>query len=494
MRLLIVLFTLCSTPSSFAQQHILSPQAMQADCRILYDAWTTLHPGLYRYNTPEQMETTFKMLSLRCATPLPETRFYILLSQLAEQVKCGHTYLNPLNLDSATASRVLPQKVIPFFFEIVEQSKMIITEVVQQGAAFQRGDEIIAVNGIPVRRIMDSLLTVSRSDGNHAIGKKYFNINETADEADSYSLFDIYFPLFFPEAGNRTVTVKRFNAPVIHTYSIIPLGLRERADAYRKIFGHLPTGEHSWSYRRLDSVTAYMKFGTFAFWNSIFNAKRCVDSFFAAAAKDRQIKNLIIDIRNNEGGDNTGNYILSYITRQKIGCDDPDHRCFRFLTVPPSLLPYLSTWDKSFKAPKDPSCFFLNNLHLYEQVKDGEDCGYILPQQKSFEGKVYLLINAKNSSAGYEMARNCKVNHLATLIGETTGGSQQGINGGQFFFLTLPHSKFEIDLPLIYNYHPSKPDSGISPDYPLFTSQEDIAYRKDAQLQFCLNLIRQIQP
>lgn len=480
--LLLLSFTLSA-------QRTLTATEMQADLSILHDAWISLHPGLYRFNTSKDIERKFEVLRQQCTIASPEKRFFLLLSQLAQQVKCGHTYLNPLNLDSEISARIMPGKVVPFFFKIVGQEHLIITHVLQETPAYRRGDEVLSINGISVRRILDSLLSVSRSDGNNSLGKKYFNINETPDEAEEYSLFDIYFPLFFPCTDQWSLKIRSFAGKTIRTCSVSLLDLKSRSEIYRQRFGNVPAGEQSWDYHLINETTTYMKFGTFAFWNSRFNTRRYVDSIFADVMSKAKVSNLIIDIRNNEGGDNTGNYILSYITRQKLGCDDPDHRCFRFLTVPDSLLPYLSTWDKSFKAPKDPSHFFINKLNLYEQKKDHDDCAYITPKERVFKGKVYLLINAKNSSAGYEMARNFKMNQLGTVVGETTGGSQQGINGGQFFFLTLPNSHFEIDLPLIYNYHPDKPDCGITPDFSVPDSQSDIYKNRDAQIAFCLDLI-----
>ena len=35
------------------------------------------------------------------------------------------------------------------------------------------------------------------------------------------------------------------------------------------------------------------------------------------------------------------------------------------------------------------------------------------------------------------------------MVGQVTGGNLRGINGGAFFFLNLPNSRLEIDLPLI---------------------------------------------
>lgn len=496
---LLFILSVMFTATAQNSYRMLAPEQMQHDLSVLQTAWTSLHPGLYRFNTPEQIQSYFASLNNRCGKPMDERKFYILLAQLAEKIKCGHTYLNPLNLDKATQQRILPERVIPVFFEVVDGKKFIITHNVSGIDAMTRGDEITAINNIPVRRIIDSLLTVSRSDGRNALGKKLNNINETPDEAESYSLFDIFFPLFFPYEGEiMTITVSEKKKSVglgvslgkdVRDVEVYPVTLAERVMLYTKQFGRVPAGELSWDYKMLDKETAYMKFGTFAFWNSKFDTKRYIDSIFLDLSKRPSIKNLVVDIRNNEGGDNSGDYILSYLTTKKIGCDDPDRRCYRYLVVPDSIAGHLDTWDNSFKRPKDPAKFTLNELGLYEQKAGSEPCDYIEPKPYVFTGNKYLLTNAKNSSAGYEMARNFRRAGLGTIIGETTGGSQQGINGGEFFFLTLPESKFEIDLPLIYNYHAGKEDKGIDPDAEVKTSQKDIDKNRDAQLDYTLELI-----
>jgi C-terminal processing protease CtpA/Prc len=493
---LIALMVLMSFTKIFAQEtyKILTPSQMQNDLTVLQSAWINLHPGLYRYNTSEQIQEYFDALKLKCSIPLDEKIFYLSLSQLAQKIKCGHTFLNPLNIDSTTQSRILPQKTIPFFFEVVSGDKFIITYNLSDNKSIKRGDEILAINGISAKTIIDSLLTVSRSDGRNSIGKKLNNINETPDEANTYSLFDIYFPLFFPfNKETFKLTTKKPSSKATNSNIIKSLSFEARILTYEKSFGKIPVAEKTWEYKLLNEQTAYMKFGTFAFWNSNFNEINFVDSVFNDLAKRPAINNLIIDIRNNEGGDNTGDYILSYITSKEIGCDDPDRVCYRYLTIPDSLLSYLSTWDNSFKKPKDPTKYTLNEIGLYELKNNGQPCDYIKPKANGFIGNVYLLTNAKNSSAGYEMARNFRVAQLGKIVGETTGGSQQGINGGEFFFLTLPNSKFEIDLPLIYAYHAQKEDVGIKPDYEVNSTQKDISKGKDSQLKFVMTLIKNKQ-
>lgn len=469
-----------------AQSKVLLPEQMQKDINILKDSWTSLHPGLYRYNTPGAIQNYFKDILKDCSVPQSEKKFYLLLSQLATKIRCGHTYLNPNNLKTAIAKRVFHPYVIPFLFRVVN-NKIIITHNLSAYKEIKAGDEITAINGISVNRIIDSLLTVSRADGKNALVKQINNINETPDEATKYSLFDIYFPLFFPPTDSLfNVTVKDFAHKKISRYTTSGLSINQRSILYTGIFGEVPKSERSWDYRIVDNKTAYMKFGTFAFWNSNFNTQHYIDSIFAHLFQHPEIANLVIDIRGNEGGDNTGNYILSYITPQKIACEGQEHRCYRYLNITDSLLPYLETWDNDFKKPKDPAKFFKNEIGLWEKIPDSNECDVIIPKQKVFKGKIYLLIDAKNSSAGYEMARDFKNAKLGISLGETTGGSQQGINGSEFFFLKLPESGIEIDLPLVYNYYPNKPDRGIDPDKFIGQTQASIANNRDVLMEYIL--------
>jgi hypothetical protein len=55
---------------------------------------------------------------------------------------------------------------------------------------------------------------------------------------------------------------------------------------------------------------------------------------------------------------------------------------------------------------------------------------------------------------------------LARIYGQPTGGNQRGINGGSFFFVRLPNSGLEADLPLVGVFPKEpKPDAGLLPDY-----------------------------
>ena len=94
-----------------------------------------------------------------------------------------------------------------------------------------------------------------------------------------------------------------------------------------------------------------------------------------------------------------------------------------------------------------------------------------------------MLLGADNSSATFEFAAILRQNGVGTLVGRTTGGNQRGINGGAFFFLRLPASGLEIDLPLIGQFPvQAAADAGIAPDIAVPLRAADIAAGRDAEL------------
>jgi C-terminal processing protease CtpA/Prc len=149
-------------------------------------------------------------------------------------------------------------------------------------------------------------------------------------------------------------------------------------------------------------------------------------------------------------------------------------------------MPYLETWDPSFKKPKIAAYYEQTKEKLYYK-KNSNSIDTVIPNKKHFSGKIYLLTGATNSSSSFFMADILQQNKAAKLVGQATGGTKQGINGGQFFFLYLPASGFEVDIPLIYQapIHKRK-DEGIQPDVKVKTQPHDVANGVDAQLQYII--------
>ena len=79
---------------------------------------------------------------------------------------------------------------------------------------------------------------------------------------------------------------------------------------------------------------------------------------------------------------------------------------------------------------------------------------------------------------------------IAHVVGAETGGNRRGINGGCFYFLRLPDTGFEIDLPLIGNFPlVPQPDAGLRPDIAAPLTPAAIAAGRDPALDRALALV-----
>jgi C-terminal processing protease CtpA/Prc len=158
----------------------------------------------------------------------------------------------------------------------------------------------------------------------------------------------------------------------------------------------------------------------------------------------------------------------------------------RYNRVSPELRPYLFTWDSSFYD-------LTRRIKTYNQdyyLLSGKEMPVVKPRSNGFKGNTYLLVNAANSSATFYFAEIAKENKLATLIGETTGGSQKGLNGGMMFFLRLPNSGIEIDIPIVGSFSAEKPQGGIQPDIIVKQTVEELTKGEDKVIEETRNMIK----
>ena len=469
------------------KQTLLTVANMHSDLAILKSALTSLHPGTYRYLSKSQLDRYFKEIEIQTNKPLCVNEYYLKLSQLTTKLKCGHTYLNPYNQRKALTTQLNSDPVIPLLFKVVKK-KIIVTHNLSEQMKIKAGDEVVSINGRPVAKIIDSLLSVSRSDGKHGLNKKLDNIGISPYLAgkDKYALFDIYFPLFFADSSYAKyyeIGVKSFKKNEVMKYNLAIISKQMRQQRYQVRFETEPL-QPTGSFRMLSPQCGYLKIRDFTTKGWSRNYEHYLDSIFINL-KDVKASQLIVDIRDNEGGDDdVRNKIISYLITHPANYTI--RRYYRFLKVSDSLKPYLQTWDPAFKRPKIPSDYKKTKTGLYFK-KNTRSTESISPNQNHFAGQVYLLINATNSSSSFFMADILQENKYVKLVGEATGGTKQGINGGQFFFLYLPSSGIEVDIPLIYQAPIKKrKDEGIKPNILVKTTANDIAKSVDAQLNYLL--------
>ncbi len=480
---LVVLMTGFATTTAAQTSRMLATTELKADLAVLRRAYEELHPGLYRYNTRRQMDRHFAELDKAFGRDLTLREAYLELSKFLAKVKCGHTYANFYNQPKSVVEAVFKgQDRVPFYFRWVNGS-MIVTRNYSSSDALKPGAEVVEIDGIPARRILKTLMTIARSDGsNDAKRVAYLEVSGV----DRWEAFDIFLPLFFPQIGSELklrVRQKPKAKPVSITVSALtdderPASIKGRDKAAETL-------ENIFTLEYPQPQTAVLRMPTWALYNSKWNWRKWVDDTFDELI-GKDIRTLVIDIRQNEGG----HAIISRVAGSEIAIRQVQ-RLVRYRQVPTDLKPYLDTWDRSFDnwgAAAVGSTEGFYRLTRYDNDPRGT---IIKPKGRRFHGKVFILIGAVNSSATFQFAQAVKLNKLGTLVGQPTGGNQRGINGGAFYFLRLPNSKLEADLPLIGQFSRSEaPNAGIVPDVYVRPSRSDIATGLDTEMGAALKLAR----
>lgn len=450
---------------------ILQPDAMQSDIVLLRRAYETLHPGLYRYSTPREMEMRWAALANAASTPTSLQSFYLSLSRFLATIRCGHTYANFYNQKSEVAAALFdtPDR-LPFNFLWLHNAMIVTVDPFDTGIT--PGSRIVSIDDRPAAEILASLMPLARADG-HNDAKRRRLLSVQGD--DRYETFDVFFSLMFGRDRYRLVVVdptgRRRNA-VVDAVSLE--ARRAHAHAGVDASGDAPV----WSIARRGDA-AILTMPNWGLYNSKWDWRGWLDEAIDKLVADR-VPRLVVDLRANEGGLDCGNVLAARLVKRETPFEQV-HRLVRYRIVPDDLKPHLDTWDHTFDRLGENAVQV--DERFYRLDGKGDRVEPILPSGKRYMGDVRVLIGPQNSSATFQFAEFVQRNRLATLIGTTTGGNRRGINGGCFYFLRLPATGLEADLPLIGRFPvAAQPDEGIKPDVTVPVTRVDIAQGLDRQL------------
>lgn len=446
-----------------------------SDIAILKQAFTAMHPGLKRYLTPTELELGFFTLQRAWAANPSRADAYLALSRFLSTIKCGHSYANFYNQsDEVVAELFAGRTRLPFHFRWLG-GEMVVTA--KGGDALPRGTVIRAIDGEPASAVLASLLPYTRADGTND-AKRVAQLEVRG--IDNYETFDIFYGLTRRRTGQpfRLLTDRGE-----HVVQAIDLKQRQ---AQITVPGKNDGPQWQLTFESKDVARLIMP--GWAVYNTKWDWKAWLDGVMEELVS-KQVRTLIVDLRDNEGGLDCGDEILARCIDQPLQRTAYERRV-RYRVAPRELDPYLDTWDPSFKDwGKDAVEIGDGYFRLIES--EGASRAPIMPKGPRFRGKLIVLVSPTNSSATFQFASLVQSSRLGVLVGSPTGGNRRGINGGAFFFLRLPASGLEVDLPLIGTFPATpQPDAGVVPDVTVKETVADIREGVDAVLAAALAIAR----
>jgi len=470
-------FAMIST-LSFAQDVFTAAQ-LQSDAKLLWEALNELHPGLYRHTDTLALTKAYESLLQEFSSEKNEVEAFLELSSFISKIKCGHTYLNPFNQRNKIISSTLEEKVLlPFTFSIID-SKIIVEN--SMDASITRYDVITHINDLEVKTIIDNICQFIKADGQRKRKKiKDLEVSMTSE----FEYFDFYFAMVYK--FKEQVSLRKSDG------SSLKINLLSKNDRDSKFSKKFPEAaqidyEDLWSYEFFDDH-AYLRLGTFVIWKFSMDWEKYLDDFFIELER-RGIQNLIIDVRANEGGmTEVTNYLVKKLAKTEgVTTFRKPHLAYKKLSE--NIKPHVYTWSKWFNNTSIWTKRFGDHHRTIRFSSNKQK--KIKKNPKAYQGQSYMLIDEANSSATFILAEIIKDNQYSILVGTDTGGTKKGITGGQMFFLNLPNTKIEIDIPLIGRYPLSElPDEGIKPDFTVETTLSGYLDNQDEQLEKVLELIK----
>jgi hypothetical protein len=456
--------------SGFAQDNLPTAQ-LKADFQIFENAIKEAHPGLYRYNTPSHFDSILNQAARRLDHPMTRQEFYQTLLPVAVQIKCGHTKFHP---DENWSDNFYfgTEKVFPVRLYIYGDKAWII-DAYDPEIKITKGSELISINNLPISEIIQKLSCGFFSDGNNNTFKyiemsKYFS-SYYANLIEAPDSFTIKY-----RDGIDFVTMKLscINSSLISQYEKKQTGNSS---------SHVP-----YFLEILPGNTALLTISSF--WKGSESAyKRFLKNTFLSI-RQKETENLIIDVRNNEGGnDKRGAILLSWLMSEE----------FRYYDRLQAKTNKKYSFAKYARLPK----FYGIMRHLIKQTDSGTyvwnhnaNLKMQKPKRNSYKGKVYILINGSSFSVTSEFAAVAHYHKRATFVGEETGGGYYGNNSGTFVIVTLPNSRLNIGIPMLAYYTAVKDypfrDHGIIPDHEVIPAIRDILNNNDVVLAFTLELLK----
>ncbi len=434
------------------RNELLPPAATQGDLALLDRAFRALHPAVYRYNTPATWAGRVDSLRQWFATPRTRGEAYLAFARLTASLQCSHTYMSFWNQPGAV-HRWLTDGAdkIPFEYALAPGDRWVVNR--SSVAAVLPGDTVLAVNGVPTDRIVARLLPYVRGDGPDD-GKRRALLDFR--HRKRYEAIDVFLPLLLPPVDGRyAVTLRRGGRDT--TFQVTAMAAAERRAHAQPVPPDRPPHELA-----IEGDVAILRVDAFDYGRDEGKWAPFVTATFDTLRR-RGVRTLILDLRENEGGSDDGaRLLLQHLVRTPVVMP-PVRRYVAYDTVPRALRPHLRTWDDAFYdrrgtvRPRGDGTFDLG---------DGAEWPASIPvADNAFTGRVIVLTSYVNSSASHVMLRLLARRPGVTLVGDTTGGSLRASTGGNLFFLTLPGTGMEVDLPLIaYDWGMANPPGGVPPD------------------------------
>ncbi len=428
--LLPILLFATSLECTFAQStniKMLSKEEACADIDSLLYTLSEVHPNMFSVCAQGELIALFAKEFSSMPDSVSSTELYKRLAPVIAKIGDGHTSLYfPYN--QYFTSETLR---MPLYMKASVEHKLYVESCLDDKIPY--GSEVVGINGINSGKMVEDMLAYACGE------KEFYRIERVNNEL--IALFELLFKAdnydvtYIPVDGKKKQTV---TLPAVN-YDV----LKSRMPRRHQSNSYVP---YTFTIDKVKSV-AVMDFRSF---ENPDQMTHFADSMFTVL-KENNIKKLIIDVRENGGGNSqVGDILLGYI----------------------SSCPYAQMGKTIIRVtPTTRNLAGSNEMPLgwyYYYVTEEELEEPLTKEQGHYDGKVYLLTSHHTFSSASSFAWAFKYFRMGTVIGEETGG--MNVSYGDVLPYLLPNSRLQCGISFkrfwLYgadetNIHGTQPDISV---------------------------------
>jgi len=447
-----------------------NPDSLKRWTKILMKDLSLKHPGFYRYTSRENFDLSIDSTLLTINDSLTEIEIYRKLKPLIAKIRCVHTqltlspgYLSYLNQFS---------NIIPIEVFIDSGKHVFITKFYGRDSLHLLKQELLSINNKPIKQILTQLLRSIPADGYNETGKiRLLNYR-----------FPHWYRSIIESPAEFSLTVRSGN----DNESIVVRGIKESLlpSMDSVVFGDRKMIQ----FRQHDSVgiLTILTFDNRQIKHQGQRFKKTIRKSFQTM-RENNVKNLVIDIRNNTGGtDSNAAFLARYVHQQP-------YRYWDRIEITKALaseLKGLARFIYCKPLRKD-------SIYLFTKSKFSHEFDYYQLQypatKNNFKGNIFILTNGLCLSSCSDFAGIVSYNTGAAIVGEESGGGYQGNTSG-----IMPKAKFETNLiltvPLLKYTNKVNPEKNVGhgayPDFPLSETLDSWMNHRDIQMEYVLDLVK----
>lgn len=411
---------------SLSAQEKFSREQLWADADTLYSSVSRIHLDLFLRYPQERFDPEFEQAKQELQDSMTAGDFYRIMSPVMNRLRDGHMQLDVHSVDAGRSDIFFPLTVD---IDPEDYSMWIRSDYSDPPAGIAPGARILTVNGRTSAEIVTDFLP-------------YFPAELDQRKIRYMSYFQDFQRLFYLLYGEDRFRVEYEENGSVKTVEL---------PAVEITGSRLREMKTEW-YGKPDYTIAFDEEKDLAIleFNRFSNPEK-FETFIREAfreIREKQVGHLIIDIRQNGGGNSSlGDELFQYISPVPFVQFEKGT-----LRVTSQIKPYLP--EEASKIP-DGELYTYYNTPM--PLRENED---------RFTGKVYLLTSGASYSSAGSFPWAFRKFGMGTIIGEESG--TPGVTFGNPVTLTLPFTKIKY-TPTTTKYYlwdyEGNEDRGVVPDY-----------------------------